>query len=397
MKKSQRGFSAVEVLLILIVMGIVGFAGWYVYHTRSNSTAATSADITNLGQRKQNNSPAPSQLVLQKDYKVYASTTYGFSYAYPNSWGDLSPSANQTTGWFVATTADLGKLPFGQSVLSGTNSFSVHSVDGYTIVANKYGATVKPVNVNGAYSWVVTDVNPADTTDKPGDTYKVTSFINTNGATLYDFTWEDEGGTHGRWVFVAKGNIVTLELADIWTLASQRLCEKASGATLSQASEHDAAHGEVNPGFFTAGKDFVVLGESTPGGKPGERALDDPAPCEHVEATGADLFPLDLNFLRHPHTADAAPRMLHDLDLPAKGGFDPLAEAAFLVSTLGPDQLQTGETASKRLQQEFATVVILDVGLMHQHLQQESIGIDKDMALAPSHACAAIVAAPPPF
>jgi hypothetical protein len=41
--------------------------------------------------------------------------------------------------------------------------------------------------------------------------------------------------------------------------------------------------------------------------------------------------------------------------------------------------------------------VILDVGLMHQHLKQESMGIDKDMALAPFHAFAAIVAAPPPF
>ncbi len=106
-------------------------------------------------------------------------------------------------------------------MLSGTNSFSVHTVDGFTIVAKKYGATVKPVNVNGVYSWVVTDVNPADTTDKPGDTYKVTSFKNTNGVTLYDFTWKDEGGTHGTWVFEAKGNFVTLGLPGIWTLASQ--------------------------------------------------------------------------------------------------------------------------------------------------------------------------------
>src|SRR6266702_1485222 len=30
---------------------------------------------------------------------------------------------------------------------------------------------------------------------------------------------------------------------------SQRLCAKASGAILSQAPEHDADHGEVDPGF----------------------------------------------------------------------------------------------------------------------------------------------------
>ncbi len=89
--------------------------------------------------------------------------------------------------------------------------------------------------------------------------------------------------------------------------------------------------------------------------------------------------------------------MLQDLDRPAEGGFHPLAEAAFLVPTISPDELHPQEAAPKRCQQQFATMVILDVGLMHQHVQQESIGIDKQMALAPFHAFAAIVAAPPPF
>jgi hypothetical protein len=51
---------------------------------------------------------------------------------------------------------------------------------------------------------------------------------------------------------------------------SERLCAKASGAILSQASEHDADHGDVDPGFFTAGKHFVVFGEPAPRGKPSE-------------------------------------------------------------------------------------------------------------------------------
>jgi len=87
-----------------------------------------------------------------------------------------------------------------------------------------------------------------------------------------------------------------------------------------------------------------------------------------MEATRADLLPIDLDAFRHPHTADATPGMLHDLDLPSEGGFDPLAEAAFLVPTIGPDQLHPRETAPKRLQQQFPAVVILDVGLMHQHV-----------------------------
>jgi hypothetical protein len=89
--------------------------------------------------------------------------------------------------------------------------------------------------------------------------------------------------------------------------------------------------------------------------------------------------------------------MLHDLDLSAEGGFDPLAEAAFLVSAIGPDELHPREAISQRSQQQFATVVILDVGLMHQHVQQEPVGIDEQMALAPFHPFAAVVAARPPY
>src|SRR5258708_16715431 len=58
---------------------------------------------------------------------------------------------------------------------------------------------------------------------------------------------------------------------------SKRLCAKASGLGLSQASQHDADHGEVNPGFFAAGEHLIVLGKPTPAGKPGEGTLANPA------------------------------------------------------------------------------------------------------------------------
>ena len=45
----------------------------------------------------------------------------------------------------------------------------------------------------------------------------------------------------------------------------KRLCAKASGLGLCQASHHDADHGEVNPGFFAAGEHLIVFGKPTPG------------------------------------------------------------------------------------------------------------------------------------
>ncbi len=49
------------------------------------------------------------------------------------------------------------------------------------------------------------------------------------------------------------------------TRGGKRLCEKASGLGLSQASQHDADHSEVNPGFFEASEYLIVFGKPTPG------------------------------------------------------------------------------------------------------------------------------------
>jgi hypothetical protein len=52
MKRNQKGFGAVEGLLILILLSILGFTGYYVYHTRNNanSTYNKTASSTNSPQ-----------------------------------------------------------------------------------------------------------------------------------------------------------------------------------------------------------------------------------------------------------------------------------------------------------------------------------------------------------
>ena len=89
--------------------------------------------------------------------------------------------------------------------------------------------------------------------------------------------------------------------------------------------------------------------------------------------------------------------MFDDLHRRAQRRFDPLDEAALLVGTLSPDELETGQAARKRSQQEFATGVILEVGLMHQHVHDPPSGIHEQMARASLHLFSAIIAAKPPF
>src|SRR5437588_11345164 len=104
---------------------------------------------------------------------------------------------------------------------------------------------------------------------------------------------------------------------------SKRLCVKASGAILSQTSQHDADHGQVDPGFFTAGEQFVVLGQSAPRGEPGESALDYPPTRKDMEPLGPDLLPIHLSPFRSPDASQAIPGVFDNLDLPAHRDLDP--------------------------------------------------------------------------
>lgn len=116
-----------------------------------------------------------------------------------------------------------------------------------------------------------------------------------------------------------------------------------------------------------------------------------------MKATGADLLPINDRILWGQDSSQSAPGMFHDLHLRAERGFDPLDEAAFLVGAIRPDELESRQAVCEGFQQQFAALMILDIGLMHQHLQEQPIGVDKQVALASFDLFPIIVAARPPF
>jgi len=130
---------------------------------------------------------------------------------------------------------------------------------------------------------------------------------------------------------------------------------------------------------------------------PGKRALDHPAALEDTKATGTDLLPIHFDPFRDPNPSQAAPGMFDDLDVPPQLRLDPLAEAFLLVSAIGPDQLETRKDPLERRKQGLAAASVLDVGFMHQHVQNQPICIDEQMALTAFDLLAAVIAAGPPF
>ena len=114
MLKNQTGFSVIEALLILVVVGILGFTGWFVYHSKQ----ATDKTLANTG-----NSNVQTKQSTTEQNKKTATTVQSTSEAkflIIKEWGIKIPySSNDTLSY----------------VLKGQNSAQIASAN----LATNYG------------------------------------------------------------------------------------------------------------------------------------------------------------------------------------------------------------------------------------------------------------------
>lgn len=84
MKRAQKGFTVVEILLALLVAAAIGFGGYYVWHTQhKNSTTSNSTPAKSVSTSSSSSSPASTQKYLtitQWGVRALYDGTDSFSY-----------------------------------------------------------------------------------------------------------------------------------------------------------------------------------------------------------------------------------------------------------------------------------------------------------------------------
>jgi hypothetical protein len=215
MKENQNGFSVPHLLLGLVVVAIIGFAGWRVYEAQKDTNksldnASNASEVTKQEKKEEYKIP--------EGYVVYENKEVGFKFAYPKEFGDLKgltnkvvPSiSNKEAG--AALSTDKPNPPFIEGSTNGIALSVLQSPDDifYTV---KYGPTAKYSGDN----LVAVEINPADKINKSGSEYKnfngakeVVNLI--RGIKVYHIQGGDEGVTNTKFAFKIDNQVVIIEL-----------------------------------------------------------------------------------------------------------------------------------------------------------------------------------------
>lgn len=91
MKVNQKGFSVVEILFVMVVVGLLAAIGWLVYDRQNNKSNKEQANTT-PAQTETQKAETPKQEVAEPadetaNWKEEKNTEFGFSYKYPSDSG----------------------------------------------------------------------------------------------------------------------------------------------------------------------------------------------------------------------------------------------------------------------------------------------------------------------
>jgi type II secretory pathway pseudopilin PulG len=87
-KTNQKGFSVVEILIVGVVVGLFGAAGWLVYDRQNikNDNRKASSQTTQTNTKLTDSAEQPKVQEPKKEYKEYIDDVAGYSFSFLSDW-----------------------------------------------------------------------------------------------------------------------------------------------------------------------------------------------------------------------------------------------------------------------------------------------------------------------
>lgn len=127
MKKDQRGFSVIEALLLMVIVGLLGGATWYVYKSQKSTNENLDNAKSSLDTAKAAKEKANAAKDVTADWVLYSNAEGKYTLKYPKSW--VIPSnleeCNPGTLLLGANDASLGACGSGNG-----GQMSIQTQDG---------------------------------------------------------------------------------------------------------------------------------------------------------------------------------------------------------------------------------------------------------------------------
>jgi prepilin-type N-terminal cleavage/methylation domain-containing protein len=97
MKANQKGFSVVEILIVIVVVGLLGVSGWLVYDRQKDKTADKEAASTQKTQQTNRNADSSKD----SDYKIIGDIKYTVPASWKTAKGPFKDSEVANSGQFL--------------------------------------------------------------------------------------------------------------------------------------------------------------------------------------------------------------------------------------------------------------------------------------------------------
>ena len=161
-QKNQSGFGAVEGLLILIIVGILGFTGWYVYHSQQNTSKNLTPTSSGTPMFKKNSKTTSKTSTVNTSTQAYKGTiTLGgadYSFSAPADW---KISNGGSGDFYQNSTGDILFVGENQTLDTPTTDYvwqaDTNTTNGITILDKSTGCQPAPQSTFNGFSYACSE------------------------------------------------------------------------------------------------------------------------------------------------------------------------------------------------------------------------------------------------